>query len=138
MAGVNKVIIVGNLGRDPEVRYTKGGVPAATFTVATSEDWKDKDSGQKQERTEWHRIIAWRGLADICGKYLRKGSQVYIEGKIQTRQWQDKDGVQRYTTEIVVQNMQMLGARRDESAPAPAMPTDVPEPSNLPEDDIPF
>jgi len=108
MAGVNKAIVVGNLGRDPEMRYTPAGVPVATFSVATSEEWKDKDTGSKQERTEWHRIVAWRGLAEICGKYLRKGSQVYIEGKIQTRSWEDREGVKRYTTEIVARNLRQV------------------------------
>lgn len=139
MAGVNKAIVVGNLGRDPEMRYTPSGVPVATFSVATSEEWKDKDSGQKQERTEWHRIVAWRGLAEVCGKYLRKGSQVYIEGKIQTRSWEDRDGVQRYTTEIVAQNMQMLGSpARQGRGGEMDDGYRLEEPPSLPEDDIPF
>jgi single-strand DNA-binding protein len=139
MAGVNKAIVVGNLGRDPDMRYTPSGIPVATFSVATSDEWKDKDTGSKQERTEWHRIVAWRGLAEVCGKYLRKGSQVYIEGKIQTRSWDDRDGVKRYTTEIVAQNMQMLGspARQGRAEGAEeAYRTD--EPPEMPEDDIPF
>ena len=109
MAGVNKVILVGRLGRDPEVRYTPNGVAIANFSIATSEEWKDKDTGEKQERTEWHRIVAWRRLGEICGEYLHKGSQIYIEGRLQTRDWEDRDGNKRYTTEIVAQNMQMLG-----------------------------
>ena len=113
MAGVNKVIIVGNVGRDPEVRFTKAGTAVATFSVATSERFKDRD-GQPQERTEWHRVVAWAQLADICGKYLRKGKQVYIEGRLQTRDWEDKDGHKRYTTEVVANVMQMLGRREDD------------------------
>ncbi len=139
MAGVNKAIVVGNLGRDPEMRYTPAGVPVATFSVATSEEWKDKDTGSKQERTEWHRIVAWRGLAEICGKYLRKGSQVYIEGKIQTRSWEDREGVKRYTTEIVAQSMQMLGSpQRQERPDDRDEGYRAEEPPSLPEDDIPF
>ena len=113
MAGVNKVIIVGNVGRDPEVRFTKAGTAVATFSVATSERFKDRD-GQPQERTEWHRVVAWAQLADICGKYLRKGKQVYIEGRLQTRDWEDKDGHKRYTTEVIANVMQMLGRREDD------------------------
>ena len=113
MAGVNKVIIVGNLGRDPEIKYTQSNVPVANFSVATSESWKDKATGEWQEKTEWHRIVAWRHLAERAEKYLRKGKQVYIEGKLETRKWQDKEGKDRYTTEIVARELQMLG-RRDE------------------------
>ena len=111
MAGINKVILVGNLGRDPEIRYFQDGTAVANFTIATSESWTDKQSGEKKERTEWHRIVAFRRLAEICGEYLSKGRQVYIEGKLQTREWEDKDGNRRFTTEIVAQTMQMLGAR---------------------------
>ena len=103
----NLVILIGNLGADPEVRYTQDGTAAASFTVATTERWKGKD-GQMQEQTEWHRVTAWRRLAEICGEYLAKGSRVYIEGKLQTRKWQDKDGSTRYTTEIVARDMKML------------------------------
>lgn len=140
MAGVNKAIVVGNLGKDPEMRYTPSGVPVATFSVATSEEWKDKETGSKQERTEWHRIVAWRGLAEVCGKYLRKGSQIYIEGKIQTRSWEDRDGVKRYTTEIIAQNMQMLGspARQGRAGDTDDAAYRTDEPPALPEDDIPF
>ncbi len=113
MAGVNKVIIVGNVGRDPELRSTQGGQAVATFSVATSERFKDKE-GQPQERTEWHRVVAWGRLAEICGEYLRKGKQVYIEGRLQTRDWEDKDGHKRYTTEVVANVMQMLGRRGDD------------------------
>ena len=101
MAGINKVILIGRLGRDPEVRYTPSGVAVANFNIATSEEWKDKDSGEKRERTEWHRIVAWRRLGEICGEYLSKGRQVYVEGRIQTRKWQDRDGNDRWSTEIV-------------------------------------
>lgn len=107
---INKAIIVGNLGADPEIRYTQGGAPVATFNVATTERWKDQQ-GNQQESTEWHRIVAWRKLAEICGEYLHKGSKVYIEGKIQTRKWQDQSGNDRYTTEIVAREMKMLDRR---------------------------
>jgi len=109
--GINKVILVGNLGQDPEVRYTANGAAVANITVATSEQWTDKQSGQKQEKTEWHRIVLFGRLGEIAGEYLRKGSQVYIEGKLQTRKWQDQSGQDRYTTEIVANDMQMLGGR---------------------------
>jgi single-strand DNA-binding protein len=113
MAGVNKAIIVGNVGRDPEVRYTQSGRAVASFSVATSERFQDKD-GQNQERTEWHRVVAWGRLAEICGEYLRKGKQVYIEGRLQTRDWEDKDGHKRYTTEVIANVMQMLGRRGED------------------------
>ena len=106
---VNKVILIGNLGRDPEIKFTTSGDAVVNFSIATTERWT-KD-GQKNEKTEWHRIVAWRRLAEICGEYLKKGSQVYIEGKLQTRSWEDKDGNKRYTTEIVANNLQMLGGR---------------------------
>ena len=139
MAGVNKVILVGRLGKDPEVRYTPNGVAIANFSIATSEEWKDKDTGEKQERTEWHRIVAWRRLGEICGEYLHKGSQIYIEGRLQTREWEDRDGNKRYTTEIVAQNMQMLGKPSREGraeSPEESYPTE--EPISIPDDDIPF
>ncbi|MBW2613498.1 MAG: single-stranded DNA-binding protein [Deltaproteobacteria bacterium] len=113
MAGINKAILIGNLGRDPEVRYTPDGTAVANFSIATSDQWKDKNTGEKREKTEWHRIVAFRRLGEICGEYLSKGRQVYIEGRIQTRDWEDKDGVKRYTTEIVADKMQMLGSRDD-------------------------
>ena len=115
MSGINKVILIGRLGSDPEVRYTPSGVAVANFSVATSEEWKDKDSGEKKERTEWHRIVAWRRLGEICGEYLSKGKQVYVEGRIQTRSWDDRDGNKKYTTEIVANDIQFLGSR-DSSA----------------------
>lgn len=111
--GVNKVILVGNLGRDPEVKYTASGAAMVNITVATSESWNDKQTNEKVEKTEWHRVVAYRRLAEIMGEYLRKGSQVYIEGKLQTRKWQDQNGQDRYTTEIVANEMQMLGSRGD-------------------------
>lgn len=114
--GVNKVILVGNLGRDPEVKYTASGAAMVNITVATSESWNDKQTNERVEKTEWHRVVAYRRLAEIMGEYLRKGSQVYIEGKLQTRKWQDQNGQDRYTTEIVANEMQMLGSRGD--APA--------------------
>ena len=112
--GVNKVILVGHLGRDPEVRYTQDGRPICNFTMATTEQWKDKNSGEKREKTEWHRVAVFGKLAEICGEYLSKGSQVYVEGKLQTRKWQDNNGQDRWTTEVVIDirgTMQMLGSR---------------------------
>ncbi len=109
--GINKVILVGNLGKDPEVRYMPSGGAVANLTIATSENWKDKQTGQNQERTEWHRVVMFNRLGEIAGEYLKKGSQVYIEGKLQTRKWQDNSGQDRYTTEIVANEMQMLGGR---------------------------
>lgn len=109
--GVNKVILIGNLGRDPEIRYSPSGQAVANVTIATSESWKDKTSGEKQERTEWHRVVFFGRLAEIAGEYLKKGSQVFLEGRLQTRKWQDKEGNDRYTTEIVANEMQMLGSR---------------------------
>jgi single-strand DNA-binding protein len=112
MASVNKVIIVGNLGRDPETRYMPNGEAVTNVAVATTESWKDKNSGEKKELTEWHRITFYRKLAEIAGQYLKKGSQVYVEGRLQTRKWTDKDGVEKYTTEIIADSMQMLGSRQ--------------------------
>lgn len=109
--GINKVILVGTLGRDPEIRYMPSGGAVANVTLATNESWKDKNTGQMQERTEWHRIVFFNRLAEIAGEYLKKGSQVYVEGKLQTRKWQGQDGQDRYTTEIVANEMQMLGGR---------------------------
>ena len=109
--GVNKVILVGNLGNDPDMKYTASGSAVAKISVATKDSWKDKQTGENQERTEWHRVVAFGRLAEIMGEYLRKGSQVYIEGRLQTNKWQDQNGQDRYTTEIVANDMQMLGAR---------------------------
>ena len=108
--GVNKAILIGNLGSDPEVKYTPSGVPVANVSLATNESWTDR-SGERQERTEWHRLVFWRKLAEIVGQYLRKGSKVYVEGRIETRSWEDQSGQKRYTTEIVVNDMQMLDSR---------------------------
>ena len=142
--GVNKVILIGNLGRDPEVRYMPNGQAVANITIATSEGWKDKNTGEQQERTEWHRVVFFRRLAEIAGEYLKKGSKVYIEGKLQTRKWQDNQGQDRYTTEIVANEMQMLdskGGSSNFSSPPPDM-----DMANEPQmaaagdfdDDIPF
>jgi single-strand DNA-binding protein len=141
MAGINKVILIGRLGRDPEVRYTPDGTAVANFSVATSEEWKDKNSGERKERTEWHRIVAWRRLGEICGEYLSKGRQVYIEGRLQTREWEDQEGNKRWTTEIVARDMQMLGPKDQtesfsEGYGSPGRAQSVNE--QPPEDDIPF
>jgi single-strand DNA-binding protein len=150
--GVNKVILVGNLGKDPEVRYMPNGNAVANITLATSESWKDKTSGEQQEKTEWHRVVMFRRLGEIAGEYLKKGSQVYIEGKLQTRKWQDNTGNDRYTTEIVANEMQMLGGRggggsagfSQDAAPAQSAPQTQtqtqPQPAAAGEfdDDIPF
>src|SRR5690625_107128 len=109
--GVNKAILIGNLGADPEMRYTQAGKAVANLRIATSERWRDRESGEQQERTEWHRVVLFGKLGEIAGEYLKKGSQVYLEGRIQTRKWQGQDGQDRYTTEIVANQMQMLGGR---------------------------
>lgn len=115
MSGVNKVILVGNLGRDPEMRYTQNGSPVCNFSIATSETWKDRNTGEKRETTEWHRIVTFRNLAEICARYLRKGSKVYIEGKLRTSSY-EKDGITRYTTDIIADQMTMLdSAQRSDS-----------------------
>jgi single-strand DNA-binding protein len=152
---VNKVILVGNLGKDPELRYTPSGAAVATFSLATTERYKDRN-GDQQEKTEWHNIVAWRQLAEICGKYLHKGKQIYIEGRIQTRSYDDRDGNKRYITEIVADQMQMLGRAGDEGgggnreprrprqeessgrAASPAPHEDFADPPFNPDDDIPF
>jgi single-strand DNA-binding protein len=115
--GINKVILIGNLGRDPEVRYTPNGGAIANVTIATSENWKDKQTGEMQERTEWHRVVFFGRLGEIAGEYLRKGSKVYVEGRLQTRKWQDQQGQDRYSTEVVANDMQMLDSRSGGSAP---------------------
>ena len=109
--GVNKVILIGNLGQDPEIKYMQNGKAVANFSIATSESWKDQ-SGQKQERTEWHRLVAYDKLAEIIGEYVKKGSKIYVEGKLQTRKWQDQSGVDKYTTEVVINTMQMLDGKK--------------------------
>ena len=142
MAAVNKVILVGNLGRDPEVRYTASGTPVANFTMATTERWSDAASGERKEKTEWHRVVVWGKQAEIAGEYLRKGRQVYVEGALQTREWTDREGNKRQTTEIRAQRFQMLGGR-GEAEGAPAAPEaaagELAEPDRAyGEDDIPF
>jgi len=144
MASVNKVIIVGNLGRDPETRYMPNGEAVTNINVATTESWKDKNTGEKKELTEWHRITFYRKLAEIAGQYLKKGGSVYVEGRLITRKWTDKDGVDRYTTEIIADNMQMLGGKPtgdNERPPASrggaAGPQPAPNFSDM-DDDIPF
>lgn len=118
--GVNKVILIGNLGRDPEVRYTAGGTAVANLALATSETWKDKQTGEAKEKTEWHRVILWARLAEVAGEYLRKGARVYIEGQLQTRKWQDQSGADRYTTEIVGRELQMLDSRGGQDGDQPS------------------
>jgi single-strand DNA-binding protein len=148
MSGVNKVILVGNLGADPEVRHLENGVTVANFNLATTEYFRDKVSGERREQSEWHRVVVWRGLADVVEKYVRKGSKLYVEGKLRTRKW-EKDGIERYTTEIMADTLNMLdrpagdagGAPRQ--APAQAQPQPVPaapEPMTIAgqEDDLPF
>ena len=133
--GINKVILIGNLGADPDVRQTQGGSSVATLSVATSEAWKDKQTGEKKEKTEWHRVVAFNRLAEIMGEYLKKGSKVYIEGKLQTRKWQDQSGADRYTTEIVTNEMQMLDSQ---GSGRPAQSQSQPaHPDNM-DDDIPY
>ena len=117
--GVNKVILVGNLGKDPEIKYTASGAAIANLTIATSDSWNDKQTGEKVEKTEWHRVVAFQRLAEIMGEYLRKGSQVYIEGKLQTRKWQDQSGADRWSTEVVANDMQMLGSRGGDAGGQP-------------------
>ncbi len=121
MKSLNKVMLIGNLGTDPELRHTASGQAVASFSLATNERWVGRDGGQAQERTEWHRIVVWGKLAEICNEYLRKGRQVYLEGRIQTREWQDKQGAKRYTTEIIAQDMVMLGGRSDGGSGGPSM-----------------
>jgi single-strand DNA-binding protein len=141
--GINKVILVGNLGGDPETRYMPSGSAVTNLTVATNESWKDKQTGEQKERTEWHKVAAFGKLAEIMAEYLRKGSQVYIEGKLRTRKWQGKDGNDRWTTEIVADEMQMLGGRGGGGSepmnqdPGPASAPAQPGPDDF-DDDIPF
>lgn len=149
MRGVNRVIIIGNLGNDPDMKYAASGSAVANISVATSESWVDKQTGEKVTRTEWHRAVFFNRLAEVVGEYLKKGSQVYIEGKLQTRKWQDKDGIDRYTTEIVGREMQILGSKQD-SQQAPQSqssqgqgqggrrPSNQAEPAGSMDDQIPF
>jgi single-strand DNA-binding protein len=143
VGSVNKVILIGNLGKDPEVRHTPSGAAVANFSIATNESWNNRE-GQREERTEWHRVVAFGKLADICGQYLKKGKQVYIEGRLQTRSWEDRDGNKRYTTEVVASNMTMLGRAGDPGADSYAPPIQE-DPFSGPssgsgpgDDDIPF
>jgi len=146
--GVNKVIVVGNLGSDPDTRYVPSGSAVTNLSIATSESWKDTQTGEQKERTEWHKVARFGSLAEIAAEYLRKGSQVYIEGKLRTRKWQDKEGKDRWTTEIVADEMQMLGSRSGGGAPAmnassrsndsAGSNSPPPAPSNDFDDDIPF
>ena len=143
--GVNKVILIGNLGKEPEMRYTPNGVAVANLTLATSESWKDKTSGENVERTEWHRIVMFQRLAEIAGEYLHKGSKIYIEGRLQTRKWQDKtSGQDRYTTEIVADSMQMLDSKGGAGNNAPpteksaAAPAETAPALDSFDDDVPF
>jgi single-strand DNA-binding protein len=145
MAGVNKVILIGNLGRDPEVRYTPDGTAVANFSLATSREWNDKNTGEKKKQTEWHRIVAFKRTAEICGEYLSKGSQVYVEGYLQTREWDDKEGNKRHTTEVIVNQMQMLGPRGSANttgqlqySPPPHPDLSESESPSIEDDDIPF
>jgi single-strand DNA-binding protein len=149
MASVNKVILIGNLGRDPETRYTPGGDAITNIRVATTDRWKDKASGEMKEATEWHNVAFFGRLAEIAGEFLKKGSQVYVEGRLRTRKWQDKDGHERYTTEVVVAEMQMLGSRsgmgepavRDdeaEPAPGPRARSGARKPAPADDGDVPF
>lgn len=155
MKGINKVILIGNLGQDPEIRYTSGGMAIATLSLATSESWRDKQTGEKKERTEWHRVVLVGKLAEVAGQYLKKGSQVYVEGKLQTRKWQDQSGQDRYTTEVQVDSftgvLQMLGGKPQQGSPQkaqsqpparPAATTSAGQQSNEPpfdyDDDLPF
>ena len=140
---LNKVMLIGNLGKDPELRYTATGVAVANFSIATNDSWTDKD-GNKVEHTEWHRIIVWRRLAEICGEYLTKGKKVYIEGRLRSRSWEDKDGIKRYTTEIEARDMIMLGGAHGEGSsfgPPPPGDEDAPPPpydKEETDDDLPF
>lgn len=136
--GINKVILVGNLGADPESRAMPSGSSVTNIRVATSESWKDKTTGDQQERTEWHNVAFFGRLAEVAAEYLHKGSQVYIEGKIRTRKWQDRDGKDRWSTEIIANEMQMLGGRAGSGAPAPTVVAEAPPASTEFDDDIPF
>lgn len=141
--GINKVILVGNLGNDPETRYSAGGSAITTISIATSESWKDKQTGEAQERTEWHRVKFFGRLAEIAGEYLKKGRQVYVEGSLRTDKYTDKNGVERYTTDIIASEMQMLGGNPGEGGSKPAERSAKPapasrEPAGDPDDEIPF
>ncbi len=142
--GVNKVILIGNLGADPDTRYMPSGSAVTNARIATTESWKDRETGDQQERTEWHNLVFFGRVAEVAGEYLRKGSQIYVEGRLRTRKWQDREGKDRWTTEINVDQMQMLGGRSGAGAPASAPPPQAAEPVAAAaqtqefEDDIPF
>lgn len=142
MVGVNKVILLGNLGKDPEIRYLEGGIAVAKFSLATTENYKDKTTGNRRTITEWHKVVLWRELAEFTEKYLKKGSQVFIEGKIRSRQWQDKDGNTKYSTEIVADNIQIVGRKEDKpdnsigQSPSKQVPN-IEHDNNM-KDDLPF
>jgi len=141
MASVNKVILIGNLGRDPELNYTPSGQPVCNFSIATSEKWNDK-TGQKQEKTEWHNIVVWGKLAEICNQYLKKGRSAYVEGRITTLSWDGTDGVKRYKTEVVAQQVQFLGGQEQRSEQSymehPDMESTNTDPGGIAEEDLPF
>ena len=140
MASVNKVILVGNLGRDPDVRYMPDGSAITSISIATTQAWKDKSTGERREETEWHRVVLYNRLAEVAGEYLKKGRSVYVEGRLKTRKWQDRQtGADKYTTEIIGDHMQMLGLRRDDGGPSPqARPASSPYGGGNMDDDIPF
>lgn len=141
MASVNKVIVLGNLGRDPELKHMSNGAAVCNVSVATTRSWKDKASGNKMEETEWHRVTFYDRMAEVAGEYLKKGRPVYVEGRLKTRKWTDQAGVEKYTTEIIAESMQLLGGGRDEggAAPAPAAaPATAPASRTPVDDDIPF
>ena len=142
MAGVNKAIIIGRLGNDPEMRYMPSGEAVANLSIATSENWTDKTTGAKREKTEWHRVVAFRKLAEIIGQYCKKGDQIYIEGKLQTRKWADKNGQDHYTTEIIADQMQMLGGKEDRGRKTEDKPNtggnQYPDTPPTFDDDVPF
>ena len=137
MASLNKTTLIGNLGTDPEIRYMPDGTPTATISLATTDTWKDKASGERQEKTEWHRVVFFKGLAEVVGQYLKKGSQIYVEGKLRTRKWTDKDGIDRYTTEIVGREMQMLGKKDAKDVPAAPRSAASADAGDF-DDDVPF
>ena len=136
--GVNKVLIIGNLGSDPEIKYTKAGDPVANLSIATSESWKDKNSGDLQEKVEWHRVVMFSRLAEIAEQYLKKGSKVFVEGKLQTRKWQDQEGKDRYTTEVVAKEMTMLDSRSTSQAQENSSKVESEKPKDDFEEDIPL
>ncbi len=137
--GINKVILIGNLGQDPDVKYTPSGTAIANLSIATSESWKDKNTGETKEKTEWHKLVFFSKLAEVCGEYLKKGSKIYVEGKLSTEEWEDKSGQKRYTTKIICNSLQMLdGATKGDGHYKPPPPETTSAPANDFDDDIPF